>query len=144
MLQTNTNTGCLDYVKKNDPTNIIPDVLPLFQVSTVIKSIETPQSTPWWKIDVDNRGHEQYQFLISSECTTNNQIRKDLIEHGILSDPWLENPIISHLIYGHNCCIQNGFVEYRNEVLGWHEFENVHYYLFDQTLLMNRILLKTC
>ena len=146
MLNKNTQRGCLDYQKlgkdKITVVETINNVLPLFYVDKVIYSIENPNSTPIWRVYVDQRGTRQYRFTMSSDCIASDKMLKVMTNNGILCPRWLEYPVESHLLYGNDKCEENGQIGYINKVLGWYPFDNYLYYFLDRTDLLNRMYVR--
>ena len=133
MLERNDKQGCLDY--KNDQTGIvIKNVAPLFYVKGIIHKLEDDYAYDDVLIYVNNRNRRTYEFRMSMEVVYQpSGLLAELAKNKLIIDPDWERPIRKHIIYGYEQCDTAGAISYKNEVLGWYNFNDQMVYFYDST-----------
>lgn len=124
-------SGCLDYRNAQGETRA--DVTSLFYVQSIIRSVETPNGLDKMEIFVNDHNLRTYTFELSTSILHSSNIGTELAKQGIVYDPFWQSAIISHLLYGYQCCVKDQCICYQNSILGWYEFNNRSYYFYDKT-----------
>ena len=70
---------------------------------------------------------------MSSKAIHLQTLTAELCENGVMIDPFWSKFVVSHLLYGHQKCQEEGCISYRNKVLGWYPFNGTSYYFYDET-----------
>ena len=113
--------------------DVTENVAPLFYVKSIIRNVETPNGLDTWLIHVNDHNQREFEFELSSKAIHLQTLTAELSENGVMIAPFWTKFVVSHLLYGHQKCQEEGCISYRNKVLGWYPFNGTSYYFYDET-----------